>query len=209
MAGSAAEMSADPASNARADPSRGLHGAWYRADDVLRCLERGRGESAPQKRQRARPAHLAGAQDFGACDAFGKRQALVDDVGAAQKDHQQTAHRGARRTQHRDVAVGQRAGLAQHHQRGKSEDRARRDRFSGRGYRLHHVVFENRRAAERSQHRHRDHRGRDARRDGQPGVQPEVRVGRTEQQRECKAKHDRARRDLARRGIEGLRRCSG
>ncbi len=143
-------------------PSRTRYRAGNNSDQILKCFQNRRDHAAEHERANVRRG-IAGAEYLCARDAFGKRQALLDDISAAEKHDQQRAHRRADDAYRGDFDVRQRFHAAEDDKRRKGEDRARRDGLARRCDGLHNVVFEDRRAAEHPQNRHRDDGRRDAR----------------------------------------------
>ena len=86
---------------------------------------------------------------------------------------------------------------------GKGEDRSGRNCLARRCDGLHDVVLENRGVAEDPQYCHRDDCGRNARRHGKPGIQPQVSVRGTKEERERDPKYDCAFSEFARSCVYG------
>jgi len=136
-------------------------------------------------------AARADLEHLGGGAAFGIGQVGVDDECAAQRDREHHAEDAAGRGDARGHQIGESLPPADHDETGQDEDdRRQRSRRGGDG--LDDIVFEDRRAGQVAQHRHRDDGGRNRCREGQPDLQPEVHVRRGEQQRDQPAENDTA-----------------
>ena len=152
------------------------------------------------------PSRDAGAdlQHFGRGDAFGIGQVGVDHQRAPQRHREHHPQYAADRGRRRRRPIGKAAPPADDDQARQHED-DRRQRPRRRGDGLDDIVLEDVRAGEHPQHRHRDHRGRDRGREGQPDAQPEIDVGRGEDERDQPAEDDRPERQLPRGALPARR----
>jgi len=147
-------------------------------------------------------ALLAGDQHRRTRRSFGigERRVLLDDQRPTQRDHHQHAQYTAHHRQRQDRpvreiriadAVAGRGVTAQEQEAGQCEHDAGGDRFARGADRLHDVVFEDRGLAEFLEQGDRQHRDRDRRGYGQPGLQRQVDRGRAEHDAEQRADDDR------------------
>ncbi len=109
---------------------------------------------------------------------------------APQRDHEQDAQPPAQQCENEDAGVLE--VEAEKDQRRQRKNNARGNRLPGVAGGLHDVVFKDGRAAQRPQHRDRQHRDGDGRGDGKPGPQPDVDRDRAEEQPEKRAQQQSA-----------------
>ncbi len=133
---------------------------------------------------RKRPAALARQQHIRAGRPFrvGKPPMLFHNQLPPQRDHKQHAQPAAQQRQEEDARILQ--VEAQKNQRGQCKDNPGGNGLSGIAGSLHNIVFKDGRAAQRTQHRNRQHRNRNGSRDGKPRAQTYIHRDRAEQQAE-------------------------
>lgn len=139
----------------------------------------------------ARAAAGADHQHLGGGAAFGIGQVGIDHERAAQRHREHDAEDAAGHRDPGSEQIGEALPPADHDEAGEHEN-DRRQRARRRRDRLYDVVFEDRRARQIAQDRHRNDRGRDRRCEGKADLQPEIHVRRGEQQRDEPAEQDAA-----------------
>ena len=128
-------------------------------------------------------AMAADLEHFGTGNALRIRQIRIGDERAAQRDGVHHAEHPSQGADGAGVHVGEAAPPTDHDQAGQHENN-RRERARGGCHGLHDVVFLNGGVPEAAQHRHRDHRRRNRRGEGESGLEAEKDVGGREDQRD-------------------------
>jgi hypothetical protein len=160
-------------------------------------LVRGAERDADEHRARRGGAAVAGDQHGGAGGALRERQPRVlgDGQLLAQRDHHQDAQQPGARGDQEDAKPARIE--TEKEQRRNGEDDAGGERVAGRRDDLHDVVLEHGAAPqEAAQHGHREHRRRDRGGRREPDLQAEVGIDHAEGDRQQRAEHQRARREL-------------
>ncbi len=185
----------------RTDPkrARGLLG-----DELHLAQQRvSRRHDRPDDHRREAAPVLLGAADaradlehLGRGDSFGIGQVAAGDERPAQRHRIHDPEDSADGDDGDRQPVGKTGPPADHHQAGKHEH-DRRQSARRRGDRLDDIVLLDGRIAEGLEHGHRDHRGGDRGREGQPRAQAEIDVGGGEHDGDQSPEDDPADRQLA------------
>ena len=168
---------------------RGLHDAHAAHQQLEECAHEHAQADA------ACPAATA----FSRCQHLGARHALrvpkvrpLDDERLPHRHHEDDTQQPPEQRDEGGWPEFELLPCPDEQQRRDSEDHPGRERLSGRGHGLHHIVFEDRRPPEqRAKQRHAHDRGRNGCGDRQARVEPEVHVGRAHDDAEDGAKGDR------------------
>ena len=153
------------------------------------------GDQRPQPALCLRRVRRAGAQHLRRGGAFRVGQGAAGDQRPPQRDGEQHPQHPARGADRRHRPEREALPVADHQQARQHED-DRRQRAGRRGLGLHHVVLEDA-ALEPAQRRHRDHRRRDRRGEGQPDLQPQIDVRRREDDRQQRPQQQAAQGQFA------------
>ena len=133
--------------------------------------------------------NLCGGNAFGVCEI------AVHDHRAAQRDREEHAETAAARGDQQRLPELKSLPVADHEHTGDDEDDGGQ-RACCRCLRLHHVVLEDVRVLCHLEHRHRDDRRRDRRRECQSDLEPKVDVRGCEDDREDRAEQHAAHGEL-------------
>ena len=129
---------------------------------------------APENAAGKGAAVFAGEQNVGAGGAFriGEMAVFLDDEFSSQRNHEEDAEPSAEQREKKDAGVFQIE--AEKDERGQGEDDAGGNRLAGVAGGLDNVIFEDRGAAESTQHTDRQHGDWNGGSNGEPGAKADV-----------------------------------